>query len=178
MIIIVILLFIMIRFFTSFGQMAIFLIGGPSINDKPSAVFLRSGDIAVMSKSSRLSYHAVPRIMKSDIPPSWRTTMENTSNAQEDNPNEDAIQAKRRKTDFPETDINQQLDKTKLDGQLWKDTLDDDAFWRPFDEYVKECRININVRQVLCRGQISLGDDNEKPVQNSQNNCENIIINE
>lgn len=50
--------------FSSFGQSAIFLIGGPTTDIKPSAVFLKSGDIAVMSRESRLSYHAVPRILR------------------------------------------------------------------------------------------------------------------
>ncbi|KAK7463307.1 hypothetical protein BaRGS_00038108 [Batillaria attramentaria] len=47
----------------SFGQDAIFLLGGPTKATKPSAIMLHSGDICVMSGASRLAYHAVPRIM-------------------------------------------------------------------------------------------------------------------
>lgn len=30
-------------------------------------MFLKSGDIVVMSKASRLCYHAVPKILKTDV---------------------------------------------------------------------------------------------------------------
>ncbi|XP_077286549.1 alpha-ketoglutarate-dependent dioxygenase AlkB [Arctopsyche grandis] len=48
----------------SFGQSAIFLIGSELKNDEPTAMYLHSGDIVIMSKDSRLCYHAVPRIVK------------------------------------------------------------------------------------------------------------------
>ncbi|TMW42474.1 hypothetical protein DOY81_012445, partial [Sarcophaga bullata] len=48
----------------SFGQTAIFLIGGTTKEEKPCAMFLESGDVLVMSQQSRLCYHAVPRVMK------------------------------------------------------------------------------------------------------------------
>lgn len=47
----------------SFGLSAIFLIGGRSLDDKPSAILLRSGDVIVMSKESRLCYHGVPKVL-------------------------------------------------------------------------------------------------------------------
>lgn len=47
----------------SFGQSAIFLIGGTSENDPVDALFLRSGDVLVMSGTQRLVYHAVPRVL-------------------------------------------------------------------------------------------------------------------
>lgn len=50
-------------FVFSFGQDAIFLLGGLTKATEPTAILLRSGDICVMSGSSRLSYHAVPRIL-------------------------------------------------------------------------------------------------------------------
>lgn len=120
--------------------MAVFLVGGPSVDEKPSAVYLRSGDIAVMSRASRLSYHAVPRIMKSDTLPSWHPIPT------------DGI--KRRK-------IDDEPDRTMaLDTELWESTAID-SDWQPFDEYVEQCRININVRQVLRDGQASLVEDDE-----------------
>ncbi|CAL1287633.1 unnamed protein product [Larinioides sclopetarius] len=51
----------------SFGQTGVFLIGTENKLEKPSAMFLRSGDIIVMSKSCRLSYHAVPCILKENV---------------------------------------------------------------------------------------------------------------
>ncbi|XP_025414497.1 nucleic acid dioxygenase ALKBH1 [Sipha flava] len=50
----------------SFGLSAIFLIGGHSLNDKPTAILLRSGDTIIMSRESRLSYHGVPKILLSE----------------------------------------------------------------------------------------------------------------
>ncbi|XP_029675857.1 nucleic acid dioxygenase ALKBH1 [Formica exsecta] len=50
-------------FSISFGQTAIFLIGGPKQEDSANAIFLRSGDVVIMSGSSRLRYHGVPKIL-------------------------------------------------------------------------------------------------------------------
>ncbi|XP_036449065.1 nucleic acid dioxygenase ALKBH1 [Colossoma macropomum] len=47
----------------SFGQTSVFLLGGTKRQDPPTAMFMRSGDIMVMSGSSRLLYHAVPCII-------------------------------------------------------------------------------------------------------------------
>ncbi|XP_053668464.1 nucleic acid dioxygenase ALKBH1 [Anopheles marshallii] len=46
----------------SFGQPAVFLIGGTTRDERPDAVLLRSGDIVVMTGASRQCYHAVPRV--------------------------------------------------------------------------------------------------------------------
>lgn len=47
----------------SFGLSAIFLIGGHSLDDKPTAILLRSGDTIIMSRDSRLCYHGVPKVL-------------------------------------------------------------------------------------------------------------------
>lgn len=49
--------------FYSLGLSAIFLIGGRSLDDKPTALLLRSGDIIIMSRESRLCYHGVPKVL-------------------------------------------------------------------------------------------------------------------
>uniref|UniRef100_A0A182M8L5 Fe2OG dioxygenase domain-containing protein n=1 Tax=Anopheles culicifacies TaxID=139723 RepID=A0A182M8L5_9DIPT len=46
----------------SFGQPAVFLIGGTTRDEQPDAILLRSGDIVVMTGASRQCYHAVPRV--------------------------------------------------------------------------------------------------------------------
>ena len=53
-----------------------------------------------MAKESRLAYHAVPLVFKTDSKP-------------------------------------------------WNEELPNDSKWKEFDEYLENCRININVRQVL-----------------------------
>ncbi|XP_044022335.1 nucleic acid dioxygenase ALKBH1 [Siniperca chuatsi] len=47
----------------SFGQSAIFLLGGIHRQDPPTAMYMHNGDMMVMSGQSRLLYHAVPRIV-------------------------------------------------------------------------------------------------------------------
>ncbi|XP_029165201.1 nucleic acid dioxygenase ALKBH1 [Nylanderia fulva] len=56
-------------FSISFGQTAIFLIGGPKQEDPANAIFLRSGDVVIMSGSSRLRYHGVPKILSASKTP-------------------------------------------------------------------------------------------------------------
>lgn len=54
----------------SFGQDAVFLLGGMDKKDHPLALLIQSGDIVIMSGDCRLSYHGVPRIIASpeDVP--------------------------------------------------------------------------------------------------------------
>lgn len=47
----------------SFGLSAIFLIGGESKKVEPHAILIRSGDVIVMTRQARVSYHAVPRVL-------------------------------------------------------------------------------------------------------------------
>eukprot|EP00850_Spirogloea_muscicola_P016728 SM000138S00035 [mRNA] locus=s138:144539:146617:- [translate_table: standard] len=46
----------------SLGCTAIFLLGGPSREDTPLAMLLRSGDVVLMAGPARLCYHGLPRI--------------------------------------------------------------------------------------------------------------------
>lgn len=47
----------------SLGTPAIFLLGGKTKNDIPTAILIRSGDVIIMAKDSRYSYHGVPAIL-------------------------------------------------------------------------------------------------------------------
>ena len=51
-------------FISSFGQTCIFLLGGQTLDHLPCAMYLRSGDIVMMARDTRLAYHAVPRILR------------------------------------------------------------------------------------------------------------------
>ena len=51
--------------FHSFGQSAIFLLGGLKRDEAPTPMFMHSGDIMVMSGFSRLVNQAVPRVLPS-----------------------------------------------------------------------------------------------------------------
>lgn len=105
-------------FSVSLGQSAIFLIGGETKDVKPVPLLLQSGDVAVFTGKCRLSYHAVPKIIKIEEKSWWdgETT------------GDEAV---------PES-----FDKKTLERIKSWDT------WKAFDDYVSVCRININVRQV------------------------------
>jgi alkylated DNA repair protein alkB family protein 1 len=53
----------------SFGQSAIFLMGGTSKDDDAVPILLNSGDVVIMSGKSRFNYHSVPRIFESESQP-------------------------------------------------------------------------------------------------------------
>lgn len=114
------------------------MIGGKTIDEKPHAIYLKSGDIVIMSKESRLSYHAVPRVFKT-VEKNWM--IEGNLNKGNGSPSPmDQQRTKRQKTE--------NVDDLNVDMDLWNacDTTD---FWTPFSEYLNNNRININVRQVL-----------------------------
>lgn len=102
-------------FSISFGQSAIFLIGGHQREDEATPILLNSGDVLVMSAESRLCYHAVPRVFRCD--------------RQEWNSNEDVTQCR----DLIQPDVDDCLRPEK---------------WKPFEHYLADSRINVNVRQV------------------------------
>lgn len=111
----------------SFGNSAIFLLGGRDLDTKPIALLLESGDILIMSKESRLNYHGVPRIIFADSRP-W---------------------------DF-NTDVDLLDNNAYISEMFDKQTLKkcrNEFEWKPFSSYCEDTRININVRQVLNKGQ-------------------------
>lgn len=50
------------------------MIGGPTKSQIPEALYLRDGDVIIMSGNSRMSYHAVPKVLPSIQADSERTT--------------------------------------------------------------------------------------------------------
>lgn len=106
-------------FSISLGQPAIFLIGGETRDVKPLPLMLRSGDVAIFTGNCRLSYHAVPKILKTDEKP-WCIETEDIKNIQ-----------------TPDCFDRDTIERVKT----WDS-------WKACDEYVSLCRININVRQV------------------------------
>jgi alkylated DNA repair protein alkB family protein 1 len=52
----------------SFGNSAIFLIGGEDRFSEPIPIIIRSGDVVVMGGRSRYCYHGVPRILEETLP--------------------------------------------------------------------------------------------------------------
>lgn len=107
-----------------------------------------------MSRESRLCYHAVPKIMKTDVTwlnapleePKEANSNDGDFDAQEENTN----RKKRRLTMPNDTDFNDAFEEN-----LWI-KIDDINEWKPFGDYISDCRINMNVRQVLEIGEKTL----------------------
>ncbi|XP_075232430.1 alpha-ketoglutarate-dependent dioxygenase AlkB [Lycorma delicatula] len=112
----------------SFGLSAIFLIGGCELKDDPTAMFIDSGDIVIMSSNARHAYHAIPRIVTSDI----RKVSEDCYN-----------------------DISQCHHVSLVSvnnfgfNECMLSCLTDDNYWSKLKKYIERSRINMNVRQVL-----------------------------
>lgn len=115
-------------FIFSFGQTAVFMLGGKTLDEKPIALFLHSGDVIVMSKESRLCYHGVPRILTAIEEP-W---------------NKDVCVEEIGEMYCIKKDIVRQCIE--------------ESYWKPYQDYIKSSRINVNVRQVLKNGQNTLND--------------------
>lgn len=96
------------------------------MEDEPTAMFLHSGDVMIMSGKSRLCYHGVPKILSSKKKP-WK--------------------------------IEQIKEIVPHKFQYLVNKMYQSSFVEPFEEYLENSRININVRQVLREGQQRLSKD-------------------
>ncbi|XP_011862428.1 PREDICTED: alkylated DNA repair protein alkB homolog 1 isoform X2 [Vollenhovia emeryi] len=99
-------------FSISFGQTAVFLIGGPRQEDPASAVFLRSGDVVIMSGSSRLRYHGVPRIL-----PAFKAPWDDDCDSRE-GPAYDWDDWRKARTYIAEARINMNVRQVLKPGQI------------------------------------------------------------
>lgn len=129
--------------FCSFGQTAIFLLGGPSLDVAPTAMYIKSGDIVIMSGQSRKCYHGIPKIVPSLEAP-WSTS----SYSGRDEKNEVC---------YPDPPSK----RTKLESSSSAESeilinISNENFWKPFCRYIEHSRINMNVRQVLFKGDKTL----------------------
>lgn len=112
----------------SFGQTAVFMLGGKTIDEKPIALFLHSGDVVIMSRESRLCYHGVPKILPADEEP-W---------------NKDVV--------YEISNGGCGIEEDVVSSCV------EESFWQPYQRYIKTARINVNIRQVLKNGQYVLSD--------------------
>jgi alkylated DNA repair protein alkB family protein 1 len=136
--------------FFSFGQSAVFLLGGLRIDEKPTAMLIRSGDIVVMSGVSRLCYHGIPRILSADKMP-W-----NDVDSESECPQRrrcDCLATCDAEDSGKETTLA--LFPSCLSSEIIRSCMQD-CFWEPFGNYLRTSRINLNVRQVLHPGVKSL----------------------
>lgn len=137
----------------SFSQSAVFLIGGQTKDIMPRAMFIRSGDIVVMSEQSRLAYHGVPKILPPSnygTPiPSCLSEAELVQRVQQIHTMEPFCLMEVQKLVHAE---NNQLKNNKsifdFEDILKFDYHKLQANWRYFEQYLASTRININIRQV------------------------------
>ncbi|XP_058443735.1 nucleic acid dioxygenase ALKBH1 [Malaya genurostris] len=123
----------------SFGQPAVFLIGGPSKDERPDALLLRSGDVIVMTEASRLCYHAVPRVFSDNselVQQLW-------------------VEAKQQGgQSLGEPEGQTTLGNSAISTAVWNDCRQTGSPQsHHFVDYISNSRININIRQVLNEGE-------------------------
>jgi len=109
----------------SFGQSAIYLIGGQTRDVKPEAIWVRSGDIMLMTGPSRTAYHAVPRVFT-------KTSLTGPKDIGSLTWSDENTEC-----------VSEQHEQC---FHIWKNELNNE--WKEFEDYLKNTRININIRQV------------------------------
>lgn len=111
----------------SIGNSCVFLIGGQTKEIKPHAIKLDGGDILIMSREARLSYHGVPRVIENTFP---REIFEK------------ALE-----------DAGIDWKNEKLDQEVLNDFGLRKNGYRHIMNYLEQSRININIRQVFLKGE-------------------------
>jgi len=139
--------------------------------ERPQPVLLQSGDIAIMSDESRLSYHGVPKILPARTE-TWNISSLDTLNVTTACKHDEEKESfhKKIKLDDSSSIISQQKNSTPLsplssfkhDCDNFQATINDrdilsrlqNTAWTPFlQNYICKSRINLNIRQVLFPGQ-------------------------
>ncbi len=122
----------------SFGQAAIFLVGGKNKQVRPTPILLNSGDAVIMSGDARLAYHGVPRI----LPPSDENKVP---------PCLSASSIKHGLCHFNLTDeigVGTERDSRTRSGDC-PHCSELESMWPHFIAYLAISRINMNIRQVV-----------------------------
>ncbi|CAG7731592.1 unnamed protein product, partial [Allacma fusca] len=151
-------------FSLSFGQTALFLIGGETKEETPLGVYLKSGDIAVMAGPSRLSYHGVPKILPCETQPWNFTGSKNDCTSTTEKVPDTSNLPKKIKLDEASSNTKIcSLCEFIQYSKFKKSSMDVSSVmnrWSDFHgSYIAKSRINLNVRQVLLPGQKSLNDE-------------------
>ena len=149
----------------SFGCTAVFLMGGTTKDVKPTAVYVRSGDIVVMSGASRLSYHAVPRIIPGTFKQPCTSELEKNLSSEATPPN---VVNKSNDASVCGASVSSASEiPSKLETKdSFVRTLEGDVRWETFEaENIcrfrsNECTETTNVGSLLCSQQTQQPCDN------------------
>ena len=138
-----------------------FLLGGLGIDEKPTALLIRSGDVVIMSGVSRLCYHGVPCILYADKMP-WNDVDTESERPQRSHCDRSATcdAEDRGSTERPRKETNLASFPPCYSFEIIHSCVEN-SFWEPFGNYLRTSRINMNVRQVLHPGIKSLHGSNE-----------------
>lgn len=145
----------------SFGQSAIFLLGGATKQTVPYAMYVHSGDIVVMWGQSRLNYHGVPRILNPDPcllgPDAVSSKIVSSQASLPQGVSSQALSSQVLSSqiipsqDVPSPNLEISLDcdcvTTSVNRTMQETLLNLD--WAPYAAYLSNSRINMNVRQVM-----------------------------
>lgn len=130
----------------SLGAPGIFLLGGKSREDVPTAILLRAGDCMIMSGRSRSFFHGVPTILSNELDGDDSSDCANADgrSAAATGPTETSL------TIFPELDESGALHATCVDEKGSASThdvpsLDEMRFAKAF---LTTVRMNMSIRQV------------------------------
>lgn len=130
-----------------------FLIGGQTKDIKPTALYVHSGDVIVMSQQSRLAYHGVPKILTPRNPsvPDCLTEPALHQRIQEIKKLQGCIvemEGCTKTCSSPASNVPEHsyglhfTDILKFDYQWLLSN------WKHFETYLTTTRINMNIRQV------------------------------
>ena len=153
------------------------MVGGTTREEEPLAVYLRSGDIAIMTGPRRLAYHAIPRVMSCDrqhVRDCFRlerprgaeaahagdrdcTSDEDRKQSADIEWNDECLCTESdthstNKLRHDNTCTNQRIKQLNKVIESTITKLTDDV-WEPFAKYLDANRINMNIRQVFKPGQ-------------------------
>jgi len=114
----------------SLGATGVFLLGGESRQDAPTAILLRAGDCMVMSGRSRMYFHGVPTVLSLDG---------NSACQMNGNPSDNVHRV------FPELDDDGCLSEDFTGDKSMIPSLDEMEFAQAF---LSTVRMNLSIRQV------------------------------
>jgi len=161
----------------SFGQPAVFMLGGTTKESAPMSLLIRSGDVCVMSGAARLLYHAVPRILPPD--PDGKLTACFSTRKDSDSTTTTAFDPVTYKPDHDESECEKNDEIKTLNANI--ESVISSLDFSPFEAYLKSSRINMNIRQVLpagCKSFDDLKSESECETLRYETNDENTKNNE
>jgi len=134
----------------------VFLVGGQTKDIRPTALFVHSGDVIIMSQQSRLAYHGVPKILtprNPSVPDCLTEAALRQRIPQIKSLQSCLVEMERSTIKSRNPDEGSSLQEHNKSGFHFTDILEFDyqwllSNWKHFEQYLNTTRINMNIRQV------------------------------